>query len=240
MGDARRPIFHGRRKGRSLRAGRQRLVEQLLPGLRIEPGADPVDPAALFGPPARAVWLEIGFGGGEHLAEQARRHPETGMIGCEPFVNGVARLLSEIDRDGIANIRIYDDDARDLLDRLPDACLDRVFVLFADPWPKARHARRRFIGPDNLGRLARVMKDGAELRLASDDMPLVRWMLFHCIGHPDFEWTARSAADWRRRPADWPQTRYESKARARGIGCVYLTFRRRPRPQAQGSPCNAA
>jgi tRNA (guanine-N7-)-methyltransferase len=121
------------------------------------------------------IWLEVGFGGGEHLAAQARSHPDIGMIGCEPFINGVGRLLSEIDRDGIANIRIHPDDARDAIDALPDACIGRVFVLYADPWPKTRHHRRRFIGPDSLPGLARIMKDGAELRVASDQMRLVRW-----------------------------------------------------------------
>lgn len=230
-GDGKR-IFYGRRKGRSLRPGRQRLLDELLPRLVLDPAAGRLDPSALFPFPVRDLWLEVGFGGGEHLAQQARTHPDIGMIGCEPFINGVARLLSEIDRDGIENIRIHADDARDLIDNLPDDSVGRVFVLFADPWPKARHHRRRFIGPENLDRLARIMKDGAELRLASDQMPLVRWMLFHAAAHPGFEWTARGPQDWRRRPADWPPTRYETKALEKGIGCVYLTFRRRIRGEA--------
>jgi tRNA (guanine-N7-)-methyltransferase len=232
MGEDQKRIFYGRRKGRSLRTGRQRLVEELLPRIRVDLTEDRVDPAALFGPSARDVWLEVGFGGGEHLAEQARMHADVGMIGCEPFINGVARLLSEIERDALENIRIHADDARDLIDRLQDASIGRAFVLFADPWPKTRHNRRRFIGPENLDRLARVMKDGAELRLASDQMPLIRWMLFHTISHPDFEWTARGPQNWRSRPEDWPPTRYEAKAIDEGIACVYLTFRRRPRGTA--------
>lgn len=229
MTEERKRIFYGRRKGRALRRGRERLLEVLLPRIRVELPGGRIDPAALFDPPTPEVWLEIGFGGGEHLAEQARAHPGTGMIGCEPFVNGIARLLSEIERDGIKNIRIYPDDARDLIDALPDASIGRVFILFADPWPKKRHNRRRFIGPDNLSKLARIMKDGAELRLASDQMPLIRWTLFHTIAHPDFAWTARHAGDWRERPADWPETRYQTKALARGERCVFLTFARRPR-----------
>lgn len=232
MEETRKHVFHGRRKGRTLRAGRQRLLEELLPQIRVDLTEDRIDPAALFEPPAPDVWLEVGFGGGEHLAEQARAHPDVGMIGCEPFVNGVARLLSEIDRDGLDNIRIHADDARDLIDRLADASIGRAFVLFADPWPKVRHNRRRFIGPENLDRLARVMKDGAELRLASDQMPLIRWMLFHTINHPDFEWAARGPQDWRSRPDDWPPTRYEAKAVGGGITCVYLAFRRRQRETA--------
>lgn len=180
----------------------------------------------MFDFPLEDIWLEVGFGSGEHLAAQARTHPAVGMLGCEPFVNGVGRLLSEIDRDGIRNIRIHADDARDLIERLPEASIGRVFVLFADPWPKRRHHRRRFIGPDNLNGLARIMKDGAELRLASDQMPLVRWMLFHVTRHEAFEWAAQGPEDWRLRPGDWPQTRYEEKALARGETCVYLMFRR--------------
>jgi len=229
MGEARNQIFYGRRKGRALRAGRQRLVDELLPRLKVDLSRDRIDPDALFGPSARDVWLEVGFGGGEHLAEQARMHADVGMIGCEPFINGVARLLSEIEQDNLENIRIHADDARDLIGLLPDASIGRVFVLFADPWPKARHNRRRCVGPENLVRLARVMKDGAELRLASDQMPLIRWMLFHTINNPDFEWTARRPQDWRSRTDDWPPTRYESKAIGEGIACAYLTFRRRPR-----------
>ena len=229
MEQPRKLLFRGRRKGRALRPGRQRLLDELLPRLKIDLSGDSLDPAALFARPPSDVWLEVGFGGGEHLGAQARMHPDIGMIGCEPFINGVAKLLSEVDRDGLENIRIHADDARDLIDRLPDASIGRAFVLFADPWPKARHAERRFIGPENLDRLARVMKDGAELRLASDQMPLIRWMLFHTASHPDFEWTARGPQDWRSRPADWPPTRYEAKAVEKGIDCVYLTFRRRPR-----------
>lgn len=227
-GDIKR-IFYGRRKGRPLRAGRQRLVDELLPQIRVDLSRGEVDPETLFDPPAPDVWLEVGFGGGEHLAEQARSHPDIGMIGCEPFINGVGRLLSEIDRDGLRNIRIHADDARDLLDSLPDASIGRVFVLFADPWPKLRHHRRRFIGPENLPRLARVMKDGAELRLASDQMPLIRWMLFHTLDNGDFEWLARGPDDWRSPPGDWSATRYETKALSRGERSVYLTFQRRRR-----------
>ncbi len=211
------------------------MFETLLPDLRIDVAAGRLDPAAAFDFPIDDLWLEIGFGGGEHLAAQARAHPKVGMLGCEPFINGVGRLLSQIDRDGIRNIRIHPDDARDLIDVLPDASVGRVFVLFADPWPKRRHHRRRFIGPGTLPELARIMKDGAELRLASDQMPLVRWMLFQLTGHVAFEWLAAGPRDWRNRPGDWPETRYEAKALARGETCIYLRFRRRARPQC-GSP----
>ncbi|MGQ9366360.1 tRNA (guanine(46)-N(7))-methyltransferase TrmB [Azospirillum sp. ST 5-10] len=223
--------LYGRRKGRPLRRRRTALLDSLLPRLEIPspaPGTT-VEPAALFARPVRDVWLEVGFGGGHHLAWQAEHHRDVGMIGCEPFVNGVASLLVLADDAGLDNLRVLPDDARPLLDALPDASIGRCFVLFADPWPKKRHWERRFIGPANLAVLSRVLKDGAELRLASDDMGLVRWMLEHTVRHPDFAWTARSAADWRVRPADWPPTRYEEKAIAAGRRPAFLRFVRRPR-----------
>ncbi len=230
-GDGRRsagpPIrSFGRRHGRKLRAGRRELLDRLLPQLAVtlrEPGRI-LDLAALFPCAMEAYWLEIGFGGGEHLAWQAERHPKIGMIGCEPFINGVSSLLRLIDERRLDNIRIHADDARPLINALPDASIARAFLLFPDPWPKARHHRRRFVQPESLDALARVLADGAEFRLASDDAGLVDWMLFQLRRHPAFEWSARCAADWRRRPADWPETRYESKA-LHGRPC-YLTVRR--------------
>lgn len=223
--------LYGRRIGRPLRAAQQRLLDTRLPRLRIAlpPAGGRLDPARLFDGAVAAVWLEIGFGGGEHLAAQARTHPEVGFIGCEPFVNGVASLLGHVAGDGLANLRVHDDDARALLDALPDASIGRVFVLFPDPWPKKRHHKRRFVGPANLDRLARVMTDGAELRLATDDMDYARWMLAHGRAHPAFAWRARGPEDWRARPPDWPATRYEEKATRAGRRSLYLTFVRRPR-----------
>ncbi|HYG89038.1 MAG TPA: tRNA (guanine(46)-N(7))-methyltransferase TrmB, partial [Azospirillum sp.] len=171
--------LYGRRKGRPLRKRKSGLIDTLLPVLELpvpQPG-DRIEPMVLFGKPVSDVWLEVGFGSGHHLAWQAEHNPGIGHIGCEPFVNGVAGLLSLVEQANLDNVRILPDDARPLLDALPDASIGRAFVLFADPWPKKRHWERRFIGPDNLPRLARVLKDGAELRLASDDMGLVRWML---------------------------------------------------------------
>ncbi|NQV48601.1 MAG: tRNA (guanosine(46)-N7)-methyltransferase TrmB [Rhodospirillaceae bacterium] len=218
--------WHGRRHGKKLRPGRQVLIDGVLPRLRFDL---PDDPGAAFGGEASDIWMEIGFGGGEHLAGQALAHPEIGFIGCEPFVNGVASLLSLVDAGGIGNIRVYDDDARPLLNSLPDASIGRVYVLFADPWPKKRHHKRRFIGAENLGRLARVMKDGAELRFASDHSEYVGWALERLSQHPDFDWTARSAVDWRQPPADWTPTRYEQKALNGGQRCTYLSFLRAKR-----------
>jgi len=223
--------LYGRRKGRPLRKRKSGLIDTLLPGLAVpvpQPG-DRLDPRTLFPRPVEDVWLEVGFGSGHHLAWQADHNPSIGHIGAEPFVNGVAALLALVDQGTLDNVRILPDDARPLLDALPDASLGRAFVLFADPWPKKRHWERRFIGPENLDKLSRVLKDGAELRLASDDMGLVRWMLEHTVRHPDFVWTARSPRDWRERPADWPPTRYEQKAIEAGRKPVFLRFVRKAR-----------
>lgn len=240
---AERRVLYGRRKGRPLRPARKRLMEELLPRLRvsIDAGADrPFDPACLFdGSPAatgggmsprrREVWLEVGFGAGEHLAAQAETHSDIGFIGCEPYLNGVAALLARIDARNLTNVRIYNDDARELIDRLAPRTLSRVFILFPDPWPKARHARRRFVAADTLDSLARVMDDGAELRFATDDKVYVRWALAAFTAHKEFFWAAEKASDWRDRPADQPTTRYEEKARTKGDSPVFLVFRRCPR-----------
>ena len=153
-------LVYGRRKGHRLRPGRQRLLEELLPRLQVHlPAGDRLDPVSLFARRPERIWLEIGFGGGEHLAAQAAAHPEVGLIGCEPFITGVARLLSLIQTQDLTNIRLFTDDARLLMQALPNNCLERVFVLFPDPWPKTRHAGRRFIGAANLDRLAVLLKD---------------------------------------------------------------------------------
>lgn len=217
--------FYGRRHGRRLRIGRERLLEELLPKLEIPVGDTPIDPLDLF-PQVRQCWIEIGFGGGEHLAAQAAANPNVGFIGCEPFVNGVARLLTEIEERSLTNVRICPDDARPLLDRIGDQSIDRAFILFPDPWPKKRHAGRRFVCPENLSSLSRILRSGGELRIASDEMTHIRWILRHVRSHPDYRWNAVSARDWRERPADWPQTRYEGKALAAGKECVYLSFTR--------------
>jgi tRNA (guanine-N7-)-methyltransferase len=197
--------FFGRRKGKKLRPNRVRLLEDVLPRYQIES-----DLPLLSG--YRDLWLEVGFGAGEHLAAQAALHPDVLMLGCEPFINGVAKLCDHIDQNKLTNIRIYNDDARQLMDAMPDACLGRAFVLFADPWPKNRHADRRFIGQPNLDRLARLMKPGAELRVASDHPILKRWSLQQLRAHPAFRWKLDKCHQWLHRPADWPSTRYEQKA----------------------------
>lgn len=230
MSDAAFPprCLYGRRRGRPLREGRRRLAASLLPQLVIAlPQAAPLDPTTLFPAPMAAVWLEIGFGGGEHLAEQAERYPDIGFIGCEVFESGVARLVGEIARRGLANIRILAEDARLLLDCLTPGSIGRAFILFPDPWPKRRHHKRRLVAPATLDRLAALMRPGAELRLATDDPDYLAWMLEQLTAHPDFCWLARSAHDWRERPPDWPATRYEEKARAAGRRPAFLRFARR-------------
>lgn len=223
----------GRRSSHKLRLRPQALVDELLPKLRIDVEAFAElghgDPKALFAETAKEIWFEIGFGGGEHAAWQGEHHPDVGLIACEPFLNGVASLLCHIDDRQLTNIRILDDDARPLLDALGEATLSRVFLLFPDPWPKKRHHKRRFINQDHLDLLARVMKDGAEFRFGSDHMDYVSWGLEHICAHPDFEWICNGPEDWRTRPDDWPQTRYEAKAIEQGKKCAYLRFRRKAR-----------
>jgi tRNA (guanine-N7-)-methyltransferase len=158
------------------------------------------------------VWLEVGFGGGEHLAWQAQHNPRTGMIGCEPYISGVAKLLTKIVDANIPNIRLYTEDAREVIAALPDASLGRAFVLFPDPWPKTRHHKRRFIQTEMLDEFARVLRAGAELRFATDDPSYRVWALERLMAHKKFRWLAEAPEDWRSRPGDWPQTRYEAKA----------------------------
>ncbi len=226
-----RRAFYGRRQGRRLRPGLKALLDEFLPQVAIPlpQNGGKLDPTTLFDGRRAGYALEIGFGAGEHLAWQAERHPEIGFLGAEYFINGVAGLLRRIRDRGLDNIRIYHGDARDLLDALPERSLDRAYILFPDPWPKARHHKRRIVQEQTLTRLAQVMKDRIELRLATDDMDYLRWMLERLLRSPDFEWLARGPRDWRERPEDWPQTRYESKAFDQGRRPVYLRFRRRPR-----------
>ena len=216
----------GRRRGRRLRTTKQGLFDTLLPTLTLElPEEGNLDPSALFG--AKELWLEIGFGGGEHLAHQASLHPNVGIIGCEPYINGIAGLLKHIDDHALDNIRIYQDDVRTVIARLPDASLARAFILYPDPWPKTRHHKRRLVSAAFLSTLARVMKSGAQLRLATDDYDYGIWMLERLLSHPDFVWQAQKPEDWLNPPADWISTRYEQKALEAGRVPTYLNFQRR-------------
>ena len=220
--------WYGRRLGKPLRAKRKQLLDELLPTLRIDPKADqiPADLRSLFANPVREVWLEIGFGGGEHLAEQAANNPDVGIIGCEPFINGVASLMKHIDERKLTNVRVYDDDVRHLLEVMAPECLARIFILFPDPWPKTRHHRRRIVKDETIVEFARLLKDAGELRFASDHAGYVSWALRHLLQSEDLHWTAKRPGDWRDPPEDWVETRYEKKAKAKGDAPAYLRFER--------------
>ena len=213
----------GRRRGKKLRPGRERLVDELLPKITFD---TELGLAEQFGPDTKDIWMEIGFGGGEHLAAQALTHPHIGFIGAEPFINGVAKLVSTINDEGIKNIRIHPDDVRFIFPSIPDDSLGRVFILFPDPWPKARHIKRRLITPETLSALARMMRSGAQLVVASDHAEYIGWALLQINQHPDFSWMAENAADWRTPPPGWITTRYEEKALIKGIKSTYLVFQR--------------
>jgi tRNA (guanine-N7-)-methyltransferase len=221
-GTERPGAFYGRRKGKRLRATQDELVRTLLPRLRV----DACTPLKGFDIPISALRLEIGFGGGEHLAAQARAHPEIGFIGCEPFVNGVAKLLAVIDREGLSNIRIWDADATELIDLLPPRSIAGAYLLYPDPWPKRRHRKRRFVSDESLAALARIMPPGAQLRFATDIDDYAGWVLARVLRSRAFAWTAERPDDWRQSWADWPGTRYEAKAGHEGRRPAYLTFER--------------
>jgi tRNA (guanine-N7-)-methyltransferase len=246
MGDERYiPRLYGRRQDKPLKPRQQRALETVLPRAAMpDPAEGPIDLHALF-PGTDDIWLEVGFGAGEHLAWQAAHHRTIGMIGAEPFINGAAKLALRIEEDGLENVRIHFGDARPLMEALPDASLGRLFVLFPDPWPKTRHWKRRIVSPWFLREAARLLrpagegrqikkfgegrqikKPAGELRIASDIPDYVRWTLMHARGAPELAWTAMRAADWKVRPADWPETRYEAKARREGRTPAYLVFRR--------------
>ncbi len=209
MSDTHRPLrSFGRLKSRPIKPRQAALVETRLPGLRIPTG--PVDPTALM-PAARETWLEIGFGGGEHMAAQAARARDVLILGAEPFQNGVASAVRHIDEQGLENVRLHDDDVRELMARLPDGSLARIYILFPDPWPKARHNKRRLVQADLVAELARLIQPGGRLRFASDVAHYVDWALERITANPAFSWTAQAAADWRVPPADHITTRYEEK-----------------------------
>ena len=224
MTDAHPPLrTFGRIKSRPIKARQAALLETLLPSIRPPSGA--FDPYALM-PGATEVWLEIGFGGGEHMAAQAAANPDALILGAEPFLNGIASGLRHIDEARLTNIRDHDGDARELMARLPDQRLDRAFILFPDPWPKTRHHKRRIIQDDTVAELARLLKPGAPLRFASDVAHYVDWALEKITANPAFAWTAERANDWRARPADHVTTRYEEK-RLGDCAPVFLDFTRR-------------
>ncbi len=216
--------LYGRRQGHALRLGQQALVDDVLPRVAV-PDDGALDSRVLFGD-ERPLWLEIGFGAGEHLAGQAAANPHVGLIGCEPFLNGVVGALGHIEREGLPNVRISMGDALRVLERLPDASLDRVFLLHPDPWPKARHAKRRFMNPGPLDVIAAKLKPGGEFRFGTDHPIYCRWAMMQMDRRRDFDWLIETPADFQHRPADWPQTRYEAKARRLGHEVWYFRYRR--------------
>jgi tRNA (guanine-N7-)-methyltransferase len=226
----------GRRRGRKLSLRQETLMRELLPRVSLDP-AQPVPDRLgdLFEETAGDVWLEVGFGGGEHLLWQAERNPAVGFIGCEPFIDGIVKVLTAIEDRRLKNIRLYAGDARTVLRWLPDGSIARAFVLFPDPWPKKRHRKRRIVSQATLALLARVMRAGAELRIATDIGDYVRTILLAVHSQSDFRWLASSPEDWRMRPADWPATRYEQKAIREGRRCAYLRLVRAQRSEAFGA-----
>ena len=219
--------FFGRRKGHPLRSGQAGLIETLLPRLAVDIGQPaPRDVGALFSPAAEEVRLEIGFGSGEHLLHEARAHPRSGFLGCEGYVNGMAKAVAAIAAEGLKNIRLHHGDAVEIIDWLPDGVLRRIDILYPDPWPKRRHWKRRFISEDRVPRLARILKPGGELRFATDWPGYAEWTLLRFIRSPHFQWTAERAEDWRKPWANFPGTRYEEKAAKEGRPPCYLHFLR--------------
>ena len=219
--------FFGRRRGKTIRPLQATALAEGLQRYRLDLAQPaPADLSALFPIEVSEVRLEIGFGGGEHLRHRAAGHPGIGFIGVEPFVNSMAKMMVALDEKPLANLRVYDDDATQLLDWLPEGSLAGIDLLYPDPWPKKKHWKRRFVSQVNLGRFSRVLKKGGIFRFASDIESYVNWTLLHCGAHGGFAWEAQSADDWRKPYAGWPGTRYEAKAFREGRTPAYLTFSR--------------
>ena len=217
--------FFGRRKGQSLSARKRELMEDYFPKVALLPEVGEGEwSAETVMAQAKALWVEIGFGKGEHLVWQAEANPDIAMIGCEPYINGVAALVDALSQRTLNNIKVYADDARHVLNRLADASVDRLFLIHPDPWPKSRHAKRRFVNPVMLDLMARVLKRGGEFRLATDHPVYREWALIQMAHRNDFEWVAETPRGWRDRPVDWPETRYARKALEGDA--VFLIYRR--------------
>jgi tRNA (guanine-N7-)-methyltransferase len=224
LGNGAPPVrrLHGRSRGKALRAGQERLLAEALPLFSIAP--ETLAAGRAFATPPREVWLEIGSGAGEHLIDQAKANPDVGVVGCEPFLNGVVATLASLKREQLSNVRLRRGDAQTVIEVAPDAFFSRVFILYPDPWPKRRHHKRRLIAQDTIEALARIMRRGAELRFATDVDDYAGWTLTRFLASPHFHWTATRADDWRRPWPEWRPTRYEAKARSEGRRSVYLTF----------------
>jgi tRNA (guanine-N7-)-methyltransferase len=222
-----RGSFFGRRKGHKLRAHQADLIEHLLPHLSLDIATPaPSAVAELFDPAPRVMRLEIGFGGGEHLVAEAQQFPDTGFIGCEPYVNGMAKILAQIEAHNIGNIRLLAGDAAELLNWLPPQSLARIDLIHPDPWPKRRHWKRRFVQDTTIIAMARVIRPGGEFRFVSDIDDYCAWTLWHLLRSPDFRWMAERADDWRLPWDGYTMTRYGHKAEREGRVANYLRFRR--------------
>ena len=213
--------LYGRAKGKPLSAYQDGLVETLLPKICVpDAPASPVETIKAY----EAKWLEVGFGGGEHLVHMAKTYPDTGIIGIEPFLNGVAKVLAGMDRGGLKNISLHHGDARPVMDRMADASFDKIFVLFPDPWPKPRHFKRRILTAEFITEIHRLLKPGGAFRFASDIISYVDWTLIRVMDNGGFEFNPASKDDWIKPYADWPGTRYEAKAHREGRTCHYFEF----------------
>jgi len=234
------PKFYGRRKGKTLRNRRLNAFEDVLPEIEIHlPSSSlsplrgtegdegvSVPPTSFFPPSVKEVWMEIGFGDGKHLLHQALNNPDIGFIGCEPFINGIAALCADIKDNNVKNIRIWPDDARLLMSRINGASIGKLFLLNSDPWPKKKHAKRRFVQQETLDEIHRLLKQNALFRMSSDHPVLAAWQLEKAYFHGGFAWQAECAADWLSRPADLPETRYQQKGATQGRPTVFLDFRK--------------
>ncbi|MBC7986024.1 MAG: tRNA (guanosine(46)-N7)-methyltransferase TrmB [Sphingomonadaceae bacterium] len=216
--------LYGRSKGRPLRASQAALIERLYPAIAV-PEEGPLSASALFGHDL-PLHFEIGFGAGEHLAGRADMLPDHGFIGCEPFLNGVVGALQHVRDKHLTNVRLHMGDALGVLERLPDASLAFVYLLHPDPWPKARHEKRRMVNPGPLDMIAAKLRPGGEFRLGTDDPTYCRWAMMVMGARRDFEWLAETPADFLTRPGGWPETRYEAKARREGHQVWYFRYRR--------------
>jgi len=216
--------LYGRRSGHKLRSGQAALLDALLPAIAV-PADGPVTSERLFGD-SRPLHFEIGFGSGEHFAYRADLLPDHGFIGAEPFLNGVVAALAHVRDQRLANVRVHMGDALDVLERVPDGALTLVYLLHPDPWPKARHAKRRMVNDGPLDLIAAKLRPGGELRLGTDDPTYCRWSMMVMNRRRDFEWLAESAKDFLTRPSGWPETRYEAKARRQGREVWYFRYRR--------------
>lgn len=226
--DGEHRAFFGRKMGKRLHTHQRELFDSLLPELAIDlPKNGVLDPTTLFKTIPQELIMEIGYGGGEHLARQAAQNPQTRFIGCEVFTGGIGKLLEKINKQDLSNIRLYPDDAIRILKNLPDASLDGVYLLYPDPWPKTRHHKRRFVSQLTLDEMARVIKPGGFFRFATDIEDYANWTLAHILRNSGFAWSQQAPGTWHQPYAGWEPTRYETKAREQGrLKSFYFTFSR--------------